>query len=181
VFTVVTDPVASGFVQSYARPGGNVTGFPGFEFAMVGKYVQMLTEIAPQVRRVAYIYNPPTLLPEFLHSLEAAAPSIPVQLFPAPVHDPAEIDATLAALAREPGAGFVVLPDIFVVDNRAQIIALAAKNGLPAAYPSRLWTTDDGLMSYGPDTPDLFYRAGQLCRSHSQGREAGRPSGAGAD
>jgi putative ABC transport system substrate-binding protein len=161
VFTVVTDPVRSGFVQSYARPGGNVTGFPGFEFAMIGKYVQMLTEIAPQVRRVAYIYNPKTLLPEFLHSLEAAAPSIPVQLFPAPVHDPAEIDATLAALAREPGAGFVVLPDIFLVDNRLQIIALAAKNSLPAIYPSALWTrnANDGLISYGPDTPDLFYRA----------------------
>jgi len=161
VFTVVSDPVGAGFVQSYARPGGNVTGFPGFEFSFVGKYVQMLTEIAPQLRRVAYLYNPKTLLPEFLRSVESAASSIPVQLFPAPVHDPAEFDATLAALAREPGAGFVALPDIFLTDNRAQIIALAAKNGLPAIYPGAFWTTKEkgGLISYGPDTVDLFYRA----------------------
>ena len=159
VFTIAADPVGAGFVQSYARPGGNVTGFPGFEFAMVGKYVQMLLEIAPQVRRIAYMYNPTTTLPGFLRSLETAAPSIPVQLVAAPVHDPAEIDAALAALAREANAGFVVLPDIFLVDNRAQIIALAAKKRLPAIYASTLWTTEDGLMSYGPDPLDLFYRA----------------------
>lgn len=159
VFTVVSDPVGAGFVQSYARPGGNVTGFPGFEFAMVGKYVQMLREIAPQVQRIAYMYNPTTLLPQFLRSLETAAPSIPAQLVAMPVHDPTEIEPALAALAREPGAGFVVLPDIFLVDNRAQIIALAGKNGLPAVYPEALWATIGGLISYGPDTPDLFYRA----------------------
>lgn len=160
VFTVVADPVGAGFVRSYARPGGNVTGFPGFEFAMVGKYVQVLIEIAPQVRRIAYMYNPTTLLPAFLRSLETAAPSIRVQLVAAPVHNSAEIDATLTALAREPGAGFVVLPDIFLVEKREQIVALAAKNGLPAVYPSTLWTSsEDGLMSYGPETPDLFYRA----------------------
>ena len=138
-----------------------MTGFPGYEFAMVGKYVQMVREIAPQVQRIAYMYNPTTLLPQFLRALETAAPSIPAQLVPAPVHDPAEIDATFAALAREPGAGVVVLPDIFLVDNRAQIIALARKDALPAIYPSAFWTTNenDGLLSYGPDTPDLFYRA----------------------
>ncbi len=159
VFTVVADPIGRGFVQSTARPGGNVTGFPGFEFAMTGKWMQLLKEIAPEVRRIAFMYNPTTIPPQFLRSVETAAPSVAVQVVAAPVRDPAEIAAAMAALAREPGAGLMPLPDIFLVDNRVQIIALAAKYRVPASYPSRLWTSNDGLMSYGPDTPDLFYRA----------------------
>jgi putative ABC transport system substrate-binding protein len=159
VFTVVVDPVGSGFVQSFARPGGNVTGFQNFEFTMVGKWAQIFQEIAPQVRRIAFIYNPTTTPPGWLRSLDIITPSSSVQLVRAPVHDPAEIDATLAALAREPGAGFVVLPDIFLIDNRAQIIALAGKYGLPAIYPGvgGFWT--NGLIAYGPETADEFYRA----------------------
>jgi len=80
-----------------------------------------------------------------------------VQLVAAPVHEPAEIDAALAALAREPGGGFLALPDIFLNENRVQLIGLAAQHSLPAVYTSSLWTTNRGLMSYGPDTPDLFY------------------------
>jgi putative ABC transport system substrate-binding protein len=159
VFTVVVDPVGSGFVHSFAQPGGDVTGLQNFEFTMVGKWVQLLKEIAPQVRRVAFVYNPTTTPSGFLRSLETVAPSISVQLVAAPVHDPAEIDATLAALAREPGGGFFMLPDIFMISYRAQIIGLAAQHGLPAVYTSGLWTKNQGLMSYGPDTPDLFYRA----------------------
>jgi putative ABC transport system substrate-binding protein len=159
VFAVVVDPVGSGFVHSFARPGGNVTGFQNYEFTMVGKWVQLLKEIAPQVRRVAFVYNPTTSPPGFLRALEMVAPSISVQLVAAPVHDPAEIDTALAALAREPGGGFLVLPDIFMNENRVQIIGLAAQHGLPAVYTSNLWTTNHGLMSYGPHTPDLFYHA----------------------
>jgi putative tryptophan/tyrosine transport system substrate-binding protein len=159
VFTIVVDPVGSGFVQSFARPGGNVTGFQNYEFAMVGKWVQLLMEMAPHVRRVAFVYNPTTTPAAFLRWLETVAPSISVQLIAAPVHDSAEIDTALAALAREPGGGLMVVPDIFTVANRVQIIGLAAKHSLPAVYPSRLWTTNNGLMSYGPDTPDLFRRA----------------------
>jgi len=159
VFTVVVDPVGSGFVHGFAQPGGNVTGFQNYEFTMVGKWVLLLKEIAPQVRRVAFVYNPTTTPAGFLRSLEPVAPSISVQLVAAPVHDPAEIEAALVALAREPGGGLMVLPDIFMLQNRPQVIGLAAKHGLPAVYPSGLWTTNDGLMSYGPDTPDLFYRA----------------------
>ena len=159
VFAVVADPVGSGFVQSFARPGGNVTGFQNYEFTMVGKWVQMLKEIAPQVQRVAFVYNPTTVPLGFLRSMETLAPSISVQLVAAPVHEPAEIDAALAALAREPGGGFLVLPDFFMIANRAQVIELAAKHRLPAVYMSNLWTTSHGLMSYGPDTSHLFYRA----------------------
>jgi putative ABC transport system substrate-binding protein len=159
VFTVVVDPVGSGFVHSFAQPGGNVTGFQNYEFTMVGKWVQLLKEIAPQVRRVAFVHNPTTTPPGFLRSLEAVAPSMSVQLVAAPVHDSAEIDSALAALAREPGGSFLLLPDIFLISYRAQIIGLAAHHGVPAGYTSGLWAKNHGLMSYGPDTPDLFYRA----------------------
>jgi putative tryptophan/tyrosine transport system substrate-binding protein len=159
VFTVVADPIGRGFVQSTARPGGNVTGFPGFEFAMAGKWLQLLKEITPQVRRIAYMYNQTTIPPQFLHWVETTAPSISVQVVAAPVHDPAEIVAAIAALARESEGGLVVLPDIYLVANSAQIADLAAKYSIPAIYPSRTFVIDGGLMSYGPNTPDLFYRA----------------------
>ena len=159
VFTVVVDPVGSGFVASLARPGGNVTGFQNYEFTMTGKWLQMLKEIAPQVRRVAFIYNPITAPSGFLRSLDTVASSYSVQPIEAAVHDAGTIEAALAALAREPGGGLIVVPDIFNIANRAQIIGLAAKGGLPAIYPSALHTRSGGLISYGPDTPDLFHRA----------------------
>ena len=158
VFTVVSDPIASGFVQSFARPGGNVTGFQSFEFTMVSKWAQILEEIAPRVRRITFIYNPTTTPPGFLRSLEIA-PSSSVQLVKAPVHDAGEIDAAIAALAREPGAGLAVLPDTFMVDNRAKVIALAAKYRLPTMYEHDDFVRTGGLIAYGPNIPDLFRRA----------------------
>jgi putative tryptophan/tyrosine transport system substrate-binding protein len=159
VFTVVVDPVGSGFAASLARPGGNVTGFQNYEFTMTGKWLQILMEIAPQVRRVAFLYNPITAPPGFLRSLNTVASSYSVQPIAAAVHDSGTIEAALAALAREPGGGLIVIPDIFNIANRALIIGLAAKGGLPAIYPSALHTKSGGLLSYGPDTPDLFRRA----------------------
>jgi putative tryptophan/tyrosine transport system substrate-binding protein len=159
VFTVVVDPVGSGFAASLARPGGNVTGFQNYEFTMGGKWLQMLKEIAPQVRRVAFVHNPATAPSGFLRYLNTVALSYSVQPIAAAVHDPGTIEAAFAALAREPGGGVIVIPDIFTLANRAQIIELAAKGGLPAIYPSALHTRSGGLISYGPDTPDLFYRA----------------------
>jgi putative ABC transport system substrate-binding protein len=159
VFAVVVDPIGSGFVQSFARPGGNVTGFQNYEFTMVGKWLQLLQEIAPHVRRIAYLHNPTTAPAGFLRALETVPPSISVELVAAPVQSSAEIDATLTKLAREPGAGLMVVPDIWLAANREQIVGLAAKHALPAVYGSRLDSTGLGLMSYGPITPDLFRRA----------------------
>jgi putative ABC transport system substrate-binding protein len=159
VFVVVVDPVGSGFVQSFARPGGNVTGFQNYEFTMVGKWPQLLKEIAPQVQKIGFIYNPTTVPLGFLRNLETITPSFSVQTVQVTVHDPAEIEPSIAALAREPGAGLVVLPDQFMAGNRAQVIASAAKHALPAVYTAGLWPKIGGLISYGPDTPDLFYRA----------------------
>jgi putative ABC transport system substrate-binding protein len=156
VFVWVVDPIGSGFVQSFARPGGNVTGFQNYEFTIVGKWVQMLVEVAPSVRRIGLLYNPTTSPPGFLRALEALAPSLPVQLVAAPVHSAAEIDAALAGLAREPGGGLMMMPDIFNDAHHGQIIALADTLRLPAIYPHRF---DDALITYGPDLPDLFRRA----------------------
>jgi putative ABC transport system substrate-binding protein len=159
VFVIVVDPVGSGFVQSFARPGGNVTGFQNYEFTMVGKWPQLLREIAPQVQKIGFIYNPATTHPGFLRNLETIPPSVSVQTVQITVHDPAEIESSIAALAREPGAGLVVLPDQFMAGNRTRVIASAAKHALPAIYTAGLWPKIGGLISYGPDTPDLFYRA----------------------
>jgi putative tryptophan/tyrosine transport system substrate-binding protein len=175
VFTVVVDPVGSGFVASLARPGGNVTGFQNYEFTMVGKWLQLLKEIAPHVRRVAYLYNPTTLPAGFLRSLKTVAPSISMQLVEAPMHDSSEIDAAVAAFAHKPGGGLMMMPDVFTLANRVQIVGLAAKHGLPAVYPSRLWPTISGLISYGPDTPDLFRRLDTGARSRH--RRSGHPGG----
>jgi putative ABC transport system substrate-binding protein len=108
VFAYVVDPVGSGFVHSFARPGGNVTGFQTYEFTIAGKWPQLLVEIAPSVRRIGMIHNPTTAPLGFLRALDALAPSIPAQLLSAPVHDPAEIDAAIAGLAREPDGGLTV-------------------------------------------------------------------------
>jgi putative ABC transport system substrate-binding protein len=156
VFGWVVDPVGSGFVQSFPHPGGNVTGFQNLEFSMVGKWIELLTKIAPSVQRVVYIYNLMTVPTGFLRALAQLGPSIPVKLVAAPVHNSAEIDVVIAEFAREPGGGLMMMPDTFNEANYAQIIALAEKHGLPAVYPHRF---RDGLISYGPDLPNLFKRA----------------------
>jgi putative tryptophan/tyrosine transport system substrate-binding protein len=156
IFTYVFDPVGSGFVRNFAQPGGNVTGFQTFEPTIVGKWLQMLLEVAPSVRRIGYIYNPETVPSGLLHAFEMFAPAAPVKLAAAPVHESAEIDAALAALAGEPMAGLIVVADNFADANHALIIALAAKYRLPAIYPHRF---DDALMTYGPDLTDLLRRA----------------------
>jgi putative tryptophan/tyrosine transport system substrate-binding protein len=171
VFTAVVDPVGSGFVQSFARPGGNVTGFQIYEFTMVSKWPQVLREIAPQIQRIGFIFNPTTIPAGFLRALETGAPSITVQIIRAPVQNAAEIEPTIAALAHEPSTGLVVLPDIFMVANRAQVITSANKYALPAIYPASLWAKSEGLIAYGPDTPDLFYRAANYVDRILKGEE----------
>ena len=173
VFVVVVDPIGSGFVQSFARPGGNVTGFQNYEFTMVGKWPQLLREIAPQVQKIGFIYNPTTTPLGFVRNLETITPSVSVQTVQVTVHDRAEIEPSIAALAREPGAGLAVLPDQFFANNRAQVIASAAKHALPAVYPSDLWAKSGGLISYGPDPTDLFYRAASYIDRILKGEKPG--------
>ena len=129
---------------------------------MAGKWLELLTEIAPGVRRVAAIFNPDTAPgggQYVLPVLEAAARSFNVALITAPIQSDAEIEAVMNSLGREPGGGLVVPPDIFVESHRAHIILSAARSNLPAVYPDAVWARDGGLLSYGPNRADLFRRS----------------------
>jgi putative ABC transport system substrate-binding protein len=142
VFATVADPVGQGFVQSLARPGGNLTGFSSYDGALIGKWLQLLKEIAPNVTRVAVIFSPETTAPALLTStIEGAGPSLEITVRPAPVHDDESIEEAVAIEAQQPGGGLICLPDSFNVSHRDAIIASAARHGLP------LFGT--------PDFPDL--------------------------
>jgi ABC-type uncharacterized transport system substrate-binding protein len=161
VFVVGLDPVESGFVTSLARPGGNITGFTTFEPEMGGKWLEVLKEIAPRVVRVALIFNPETQPAHatFVRSIEAAAPVFAVDPIAAPVQGVGEIEDRLAAFGREPGGGFIVIPDVFTSTHLDPIIASAAQHSLPGVYPFPFFARKGGLMSYGIDLTDLFRRS----------------------
>ena len=164
VFTAISDPVGSGFVQSLARPGGNATGFTNFVPTMAAKWLEVLKEIAPQVRHAALLFNPQTApyVSEYYRGpFEAAAPAFGVRASAAIVHEVQEIEATMAALAREPGGGLVVPPDNFSYVHRSMIFALAARHRLPAVYPFRFMAREGGLVSYGVDLGETFPRAAE--------------------
>jgi putative tryptophan/tyrosine transport system substrate-binding protein len=137
VFAVVADPVSSGFVASLARPGGNVTGFTLTEPTMMSKWLELLKEIAPQVSRVAFLYNPATTPYRdiYLNPFKAAAPSLAIQAVPAPIHSASELESVIAAQALEPNSGLIVMPDGFMNVHRAEITSLADRYRLPAVYP----------------------------------------------
>ena len=162
VFVTVADPVGQGFVESLSRPGGNITGFIFTEGAIGGKWLELLTEIAPSVKRAAIMFNPDTAPgggSYFLSSFEAAARSLKVEPITAPVHNDAEIETAITSLGREPGGGLVVIADIFLLVHRAPIILGAARNNLPAIYQVRAFARDGGLLSYGADAVDIFRRS----------------------
>jgi putative tryptophan/tyrosine transport system substrate-binding protein len=161
VFAQVIDPVGIGFVQSLARPGGHITGFTSFEFTIGSKWVEALTQVAYWTKRAALIFNPVTapFAPRFWPSIESAAASFGLATTKIPIHNAAEIEAGLAAFAREPDGGLVVLPDVSTLQNRDLIIALAARHQLPTVYPYRYFAASGGLLSYGSDVFDLFRRA----------------------
>ena len=156
VLVHVAEPVSSGFVQSLTRPGGNITGFTNFEPSIGGKWLELLKEVAPLVARIAVIYNPSTAPGGgiyFLDPIEAAAPSLGLELITDPVDTTAQLEAAFASLAREPGGGFVVMPEAFTTTHRALIVSLAADYRLPGIYPFRFFTTAGGLISDGSTWP----------------------------
>ena len=161
VFTNLSDPVGTGVVTSYARPGGNATGFTAYEYSLAGKWLEMLKEVAPTARRVAFLFNPETApyAHHYLSFIQAAAPAFGVTANAASVRNVAEMETAVAAQAREPGGALVVLPDGFSLNNRAPLIALAAHHRLPAIYSFRIHAVEGGLLSYGPATTDLYRRA----------------------
>jgi putative ABC transport system substrate-binding protein len=161
IFVVVSDPVGSGFVASLARPGGNMTGFVNIEASMGGKWIEFLKEVSPALARVAFIYNPDTAPHSyFLDPFEAAARSFGVQPMPAPVRRLEDIESLVADLSKRSDSGLAVMPDTFTSTLRVYnlIIALAARQRVPAIYPYRYMAAVGGLMSYGTDNADLFHR-----------------------
>ena len=162
IFVVVSDPVGEGFVAGLPRPGGNITGFIHSEGEIAGKLLELLTEIAPSIKRVAIIFNPDTAPGRgsyYLPSFEAAARSFRLEPIAAPVRNDAEIEAIVAALGREDGGGLVAMPDGFTLVHRPVIILQAARNKVPAVYWNSIMAREGGLLSYGPDTGDIFRRA----------------------
>jgi putative ABC transport system substrate-binding protein len=160
VFAGVSDPVGSGIVPRLDRPSGNLTGFTNNEASLGGKWLELLQEIAPGLKRAAFMFNPDTApVSAHMPSLETAARSLKVVPIIKPVHSDAEIETAIIALGREPGGGLVVVPDEFMVTHRAPIISAAARSNLPVVYPQSEFPRDGGLISYGADQVDTFRRA----------------------
>jgi putative ABC transport system substrate-binding protein len=161
VFAMVTDPVGQGFVENLAHPGGNVTGFSDFNALIAGKWLEMLTQVAPPVAQVAVLYNPTTTpyADLMMRAVQDAAPSFAISVRAAPCHNAAEIESAIAGLAGQQRGGLLVLTDIFAIVHRDTIVAAAAQHRLPAVYFMRAFTAAGGLMSYGIDYPDLFLRS----------------------
>jgi ABC-type uncharacterized transport system substrate-binding protein len=159
IFVVVADPVGAGFVNSLPQPGGNITGFINIEAAMGGKWADLLKEIAPDLSRLAIMFNPETApySARFLPSFDAAAQSLAVKTIRVPVHSKDGIETSIASLG--PQTGLVVMTDSFLAVHRGTIISLVATNRIPAIFESSLFCRAGGLISYGPDYPDLFRRA----------------------
>jgi putative ABC transport system substrate-binding protein len=162
VFAIVSDPVGEGFVASLAHPGGNITGFHNSEASIGGKWLELLAQISPGLKRAAMIFNPDTApghgayyMPDF----EAAARASQVTPIQAAVHSIADLEAVITDLGREPGGGFVAMADFFLLNHRAEMIAAAAQNNVPAVYPWREVAAAGGLLSYGPDLEDIVSRA----------------------
>jgi putative tryptophan/tyrosine transport system substrate-binding protein len=162
IYTFGDDPVAIGFAESFAHPGGNVTGFTTFEAATATKWLQLLREIAPGIIRVAVMMAPISQYPSGAHYVRAigdAASSLGIEIT-ASVRNDAEVEQLIESFARQPNSGLIVAPSGGVAGDRRELIArLAARHRLPAVYPFRYFPVAGGLMSYGPDLLDLFRRA----------------------
>jgi putative ABC transport system substrate-binding protein len=160
VFAIGTDPAASGIVERLDRPSGNVTGFGTLETSLGGKWLELLSEIAPGLKRVTILFNPDfPAVSAYWPSFETATRSLNVEQINTPVHSDGEIETAIVALGREPGGGLVVISDAFTVAHRAPVIAAAARHNVPAVYMQSFFARDGGLLSYGPDRLDTFLRA----------------------
>jgi putative ABC transport system substrate-binding protein len=171
---VASEPVASGFVERLDRPGGNITGFALYEASLGGKWLELLSEIAPGLKRAAIMFNPDTVTASaFVPSFETAARTLKVEPIIAPVRSDEEIETAVTALGREPGGGLVVLPDVFMTVHRASIISAAARNNVPAVYTDYRHVRDGGLLSYGPDPVDNWRRAASYVDRILRGEKPG--------
>jgi putative ABC transport system substrate-binding protein len=161
VFTLVSEPVALGFVATLARPGGNITGFTNLEPTIGSKWLELLKEMASRVTRFAVMFNPETstIGGQIFRSAKPAAQRFAVELVEAQVRQPSDIETTIGALAREQRGGLIVAPDSFTQYHRKLVLDLAVRHDLPAIYPYRYYADEGGLMSYGVDTHDQYRQA----------------------
>jgi putative tryptophan/tyrosine transport system substrate-binding protein len=160
VFATLSDPVSTGIVARLDRPSGNVTGFADLETSLGGKWLELLSEIAPGLKRAAIMFNPDTApISTYMPSLETAAHSHTVVAITEPVHSDIEIETAIIALGREPGGGLVIIPDNFTFVHRVPIILAAARNSVPVVYWASEFARDGGLLSYGVDEVDAWRRA----------------------
>jgi putative ABC transport system substrate-binding protein len=160
IFAGVVDPVATGIVARLDRPSGNVTGFANNEPSVGGKWLELLSEITPGLKRAAIMFNPDFPGPSaYMPSIETAARSHKVVLIPAPVHSDIEIETAVAGLGRELGGGLVVIADTFMFVHRTPVIAAAARNNVPAVFSQPNFAREGGLLSYGIDLVDQHRRA----------------------
>jgi putative ABC transport system substrate-binding protein len=161
VFVLVADPIGSGFVQNLGHPGGNLTGFSTFESSVGGKWLALLKEAAPEVSRVAMLFNPETapFAEGYLRSAQAAAQTLGATVISAPCSSDADIQSVFSARAREGGGGIIGIADTFVADHRDLIIALAAQHRLPAIYGNPIFARSGGLIVYSPNYADIYQRA----------------------
>ena len=162
VFVNVADPVASGFVASFAHPGGNITGFTSLEFSLAGKWLSILENITPGIRNVMVLYSPENdNWRGYMQTLQAGAPALGISIHAAPATEISEIEHHIKSISQQLGAGMIVVPSVVTNVNREMIAALAARHRLPAMYPHKFFATGGGLASYGTDTDDLYRRAAQ--------------------
>jgi ABC-type uncharacterized transport system substrate-binding protein len=174
VFVNVDDPVASGIVARLDRPSGNVTGFATLEASLGGKWLDLLSEVAPGLKRAIIMANPDTTpVSAYVPSFETAARSLRVVASAASVHSDVEIETAIIALRREPGSGLVVMPDAFMIAYRAPIILAAARNKVPAVYSLSYFARDGGLLAYGVDPLDTFRRAATYADRILRGEKPG--------
>jgi putative tryptophan/tyrosine transport system substrate-binding protein len=157
VFAAVTEPVVGGFVDSLARPGGNITGFTNFQYSMAGKWLEMLLQMARQTRRVALMQNPQNAdWPGYNAAIDNLRPALRVEIVASPINVQDDIERAVAEMASQPNGGLIVLPDAFLVSRLNLLVGVIAGHRLPAIYPFRTFAEGGGLMSYGPNFPALF-------------------------
>jgi putative ABC transport system substrate-binding protein len=174
VFTVVNDPMGQGFVSSLAHPGGNVTGFSFIEFPIVGKWIGMLKDVSPGLSRVALMFNPETspYYDVYLRLFERMPRSIAVDVSATPVSDEAQIEQVIAKLGQEAGSGLIAASDTFIIVHRDAILRSAKAHRVPVISAYKQFVLEGSLMSYGPDTTDIFWRTASYVDRILRGEKA---------
>jgi putative ABC transport system substrate-binding protein len=174
VFVLISEPLGRGFVRDLARPGGNLTGFSNFDVSMTGKWLQLLKEVAPQVRRAAFLFNPDTAVADaFVREFHRLAPTLDLVPSVAAVRSDSEVDDALRQLSERGNGGLVVMSDVFTSIHRAAIISSAERHRIPAIYPYANFAQEGGLVGYGTDRADQFRKTASYVDRILKGERAG--------